>query len=269
MHLACAKCGTTFVDPLPTDEDLRQIYSWDNYHAHHFSAPTPQRFTRSLAFLSKHAGARRRVLDFGCGDGSFLLAARAGFTCEGVEYEATTIARARDNAGVPVWSLEELVRSGARFDVVHMNDVLPHLRDPVETLRQLEGLLSPDGLFFIEGPLENNASLVHFVTSLTKGLRRRMGLDSPAVRPPTMLMRLTRDGQKEWFREALGYQCVQFDVYETGWPYFVPGRSLRSVDDCVRQAVGALAILASSVEPPARRRLGNRYMAILAPRRRQ
>lgn len=44
-----------------------------------------------------------------------------------------------------------------RFDAIHLGDVLEHLPHPASLLRELEPL---GGVFFIEGPLENNPSLV-------------------------------------------------------------------------------------------------------------
>src|SRR5262249_53262011 len=158
------------------------------------------------------------LLDFGCGGGGFLAAAAArGHRCRGVEREASTIAKAGECSGVPVSSLSALLETGERFDVIHMSDVLPHLPDPPSTLHTLETLLAPGGVVFIEGPLEDHASLVRLAASSAKGLRRGLGLDAPARHAPTMLVRLDREAQLGFFTRRMGYRAVSFEVFETGW----------------------------------------------------
>ena len=56
--------------------------------------------------------------------------------------------------------------SGRRYDIIYMGDVLEHLPAPAATLRDLDGLLAPGGLFFVEGPLEDNVSLVYYSARL-------------------------------------------------------------------------------------------------------
>jgi SAM-dependent methyltransferase len=84
-----------------------------------------------------------RLLDFGCGDGSYLLAARKeGWSCFGVERCCPT--------GLPgdvtvVGSLDELPDQPG-FDCVTLWHVLEHLDDPVGVLSQLRTRLNPGGL---------------------------------------------------------------------------------------------------------------------------
>jgi 2-polyprenyl-3-methyl-5-hydroxy-6-metoxy-1,4-benzoquinol methylase len=263
----CDDCNTTSVDPVPNEVELETIYAWNNYHRRHFGRRDDLgRHRDSMSFLRTQLPAARTLLDFGCGDGSYLVAAReSGYRAHGVEYELGTIKHAAECSGVPVTSLEELEANELRFDVIHMNDVLPHLSDPQRVLHRLERLLAPDGLFFIEGPLENNASLVFWTASAAKRIRRGLGLDRPGSEPPTMLMRLTRDGQCRFFSERMQYRELHFEIFETGWPYYLPGRALSSPALAMKQAVGALAIATARFQPQRRRFLGNRFRGLYAP----
>jgi SAM-dependent methyltransferase len=208
-------------------------------------------------------------LDVGCGGGSFLVAAKqAGYDCRGVEYDVSTIEQAAERTGLPVSTLEQVEEDRQLFDVIHMLDVLPHLTDPAGMMRRLQRLLAPDGLFFVEGPLENNASLVRFLATTSKRLRRGLGIDRAASIAPTMLMRLNSSAQREFFTGRLGYGECYFEVYETGWPYFVSDRAIDSLAVGLKQAIGALAIVVSRIERGPVRTLGNRFYGIYRPTRR-
>jgi SAM-dependent methyltransferase len=263
----CRGCGSTFVAPPPTEEELKSIYAWGNYHAKHYPVVSNAGHARTLKALAGLPASGKRLLDFGCGNGSFLLAARdAGFACRGVEYEDETIRRVGEATGVPVSSLDALAEEGHRFDVVHMNDVLHHLRDPAATLRRLEGHLAPGGVFCIGGPLEDNASPVRWVAGSLKRARRLLGVDRVGTTPPTMLVRTTRDSQRQLF-DRRGYAERSFEVYETGWPYYVAGRPwLQSPAVAFKQAVGAAAVVLSGIQPSRFRRWGNRFLGLYQPR---
>jgi SAM-dependent methyltransferase len=214
-----------------------------------------------MRILSRILPPGGAVVDFGCGAGDFLRDLRtAGYRCAGVEYEPSAIREAANRTGVPVRSLDETLRSDDRFDVVHMSDVLPHLREPGATLRILERLLRPSGVFLFDGPLENNASLVSWTASSIKKIRRMLHADSPRQAPPTMLYRFTAASQRKLF-ERLAWGEIFFEVYETGWPYRTtdePGT--KSLTKSVKGVVGWLAVHAANLLP-----LGNRYTAVYRP----
>lgn len=260
-YLACRNCGAGFVDPLPSEAELLQIYSWQNYHSLQHRDDAPARHQRSMRTLARILPPGGAVLDFGCGAGDFLRAlGAAGYRCAGVEYAPSTIREAANRAGVPVRTLEETLRSDDRFDVVHMSDVLPHLRDPGGTLRVLERLLRPSGMFLFDGPLENNASLVWWTAFSVKKVRRVMHADFPRQAPPTMLYRFTAASQRKFF-ERLAYDEIFFEVYETGWPYRATNSSGRKgLTKSMKGVVGWLAVNTAKFLP-----LGNRYTGVYRP----
>ncbi len=260
-YLLCGNCGAGFIDPLPSEAGLLEIYSWENYHSVHRRDTAPPRHLRSMRTLSRFLPTGAAVLDFGCGAGDFLRVVRAaGYRCAGVEYEPSTVREAANRAGVSVRTLEETLRSDDRFDVIHMSDVLPHLREPATSLRALERLLRPAGMFLFDGPLENNASLVSWTASFVKKIRRLLRVDSPREAPPTMLYRFTAASQRTFF-ERLGYREMFFEVYETGWPYRATGGTgTKGLAKSVKRAIGWLAVRAAKILP-----LGNRYTAVYRP----
>lgn len=266
-HLSCSSCRTTYLDPLPTPEQLAHVYTWDGYHGPEYRTVDQARYDRTVQALARsHEPAATRLLDFGCGAGGFLRAAtQAGYRCRGVEHDADVALRATEAAGLPVESLQDAVAAGRRFDVIVLRDVLPHLPDPVGTLRTLEGLLDDGGSFFFDGPLEEERSLVRLAAASLKAARRRAGLDSIGVAPPTMLFRVNADGQRRFLVTRMGYRERFFEVYETGWPYHVPGRRPTSAELALKEAAGGLAIAAARLGRRVGVRLGNRFFGLYTP----
>ena len=109
-------------------------------------------------FLASHVhDADGRVLDVGCGKGSFLRGfarLHPSWRCVGVEPSREEADLARQGGGIQV--VEGMFGSVAlepgSFDLVAIMHVLEHVSRPVETLRELHRLLRPGGRVFIEVP---------------------------------------------------------------------------------------------------------------------
>lgn len=104
------------------------------------------------------AGAR--VLDIGCGDAGVLIAfAERGAHTAGVELDEKSLERGRLRAeehGVRVdlrsGVAEALPWEDASFDLVILDNVLEHVRDREQTLREIRRVLAPDGLLYMVTP---------------------------------------------------------------------------------------------------------------------
>lgn len=262
-YLSCGSCRTTFVSPLPGAEDFAKMYSRASYHDEYYVEVCDEAHDTTLAQAAPMLARDAPMLDFGCGNGSFIRAARsAGFDCEGVELEASARDYASRNSGAPVHALEDLLASGRRFATIHLGDVLEHLPDPTTTMRTLERLLAPGGRFFIEGPLEDNASPVFYASRLFGFAKKKLKGQAAGDFPPYHLFRVTARNQRRYF-ERLGYRIMRFDVFETGWPY--AGDGSRTTGNAVRTAIAAQARAAAGVGNRIGLRLGNRFSAVLAP----
>lgn len=129
------------------------------------SATAPFRYQFKARRYSSHIllltelpseGEGRRVLDVGCADGylSEILAAR-GFAVTGVDLPGTPHGDSFDfiagdlDAGLPEMDTE--------FDFILCADVLEHLRDPLEMLRQCRQRLAPGGLLLASLPNSGHA----------------------------------------------------------------------------------------------------------------
>jgi len=222
-YIRCSECRSTFVDPVPDAEDFEKMYSKENYHDEHYSECAVEKYSGSAMLLRSQVGGGKTLLDFGCGNGAFLMAAKtAGFRCAGVEMDAKTIEFASSNSGCPVYTLKQLQLRNERFDVIHMGDVLEHLPDPVTLFEDLKAFLNEGGMFFVEGPLENNPSPVYFSARLFGLVKKIIGISVVGNHAPTHLLRVSATAQQKFFSKRLQFDEQYFEVYETGWPYLLP-----------------------------------------------
>jgi 2-polyprenyl-3-methyl-5-hydroxy-6-metoxy-1,4-benzoquinol methylase len=113
-------------------------------------------------------GAGRRLLDYGCGDGTFVAMVHDGFaTACGVDVEPDQIAgcRARlgDLPGVRFAMTREMgAPETAAWDVVTCMEVLEHCLEPERRriIAELGRLCAPGGLVVVSVPIETGPSLV-------------------------------------------------------------------------------------------------------------
>lgn len=149
--LACDRCGAAQTFPPP--ENLDKYYVGYHGKRHGFTADYCAR--RRLRWLEKSSDSgekTKRLLDVGCGEGTFLEAAKKrGWLAVGTE----TIAEKFRDSDLEVFSDLAQVKAkyGAEsFDAVTMWHTLEHFRTPREVLRQVFELLAPRGVLLVAVP---------------------------------------------------------------------------------------------------------------------
>jgi 2-polyprenyl-3-methyl-5-hydroxy-6-metoxy-1,4-benzoquinol methylase len=111
-----------------------------------------------LSFLRPHAAAGARVLDVGCGFGSFLRRAQeAGYRVAGIEPDADACIGAAKALGQGVVShgtLQQVMPADGSADVIATLDVLEHVppADQAAFAGLITRVLSPGGLWIIKVP---------------------------------------------------------------------------------------------------------------------
>ena len=160
--LQCRGCKLQFAEVYPEIEEADS----DIYGTRYFADAIEDReeryetFTELLKQIESVLGRKGRLLDVGCGDGTFLeVAADSGWEAEGTDISTAAVRHARENRGLTVHHgvVEDVTLEPGSFDAVIMNHVLEHVRNPVVTLSRLRDLLAKDGVVRIEVP--NAASL--------------------------------------------------------------------------------------------------------------
>jgi SAM-dependent methyltransferase len=109
--------------------------------------------------LGGRVPAGGRFLDVGCGRGEVVRAAQArGWDAEGCDLSADFVRYAREVNGVRAHAatLEQMHYPDASFDVVTLVEVIEHLYDPAETVRELGRVVKPGGVVYISTPNEES-----------------------------------------------------------------------------------------------------------------
>lgn len=108
-----------------------------------------------------------RVLDFGAGWGDFLAIARSpGVEVFGLEFDKRKIEFAQSQ-GIPTGNME-FIRENAPYDIFMCNQVLEHLVQPKEALKELRSLLHSGTVGFISVPNFDDP-IINQQASLLKG----------------------------------------------------------------------------------------------------
>lgn len=196
-HLArCSRCRQVFAARCPTDSELAANYG--QYPRQDVVSPITRQRYREL--LEGFASYRRtnRILDFGCGVGSFLEQAQtAGWEAHGSEFEARAVEITRSKGlrcvQAPI-APEDF--EPAAFDVITAFEVLEHLRDPEQEARLIARLLRPGGLFYCTTP--NFSSLS----------RRVLGPRWAVIEYPEHLLYFTPTSLGRWLARH-GFQAVR------------------------------------------------------------
>ena len=167
----CVNCHTLYVSPAPTESILNAFYS--NYHKDHFGFPsvTVQEFIEvelsnfdmqsdpRYVYVSKEVKLNKtsklKVLDFGCGTGSFLLRAQSlGAEVYGLELDkmAVDFCHQVGLKNVFLGSEDDVEIFGAQFDLIVLNDVIEHILEPAKLVEKLVTNLKVGGKLLIWTP---------------------------------------------------------------------------------------------------------------------
>lgn len=113
-----------------------------------------RRHTKFLAGFERLLQAKPqaiRLLDVGCSSGAFLgSAVKLGFKAEGVEPAPMACATAQAS-GLKVFNglLHEAQFANASFDAISLLEVIEHLKEPLQVLKESARLLRPGGVMLV------------------------------------------------------------------------------------------------------------------------
>jgi SAM-dependent methyltransferase len=144
----CAHCNLGHTIPRP--KNLSRYYG-TTYHGGRHGLTARYCARRRIRFVERliPSGHGLRMLDVGCGDGTFLLAARQrGWQTVGTEVNPN-LAR---SFGLDVRESVEDARSAGPFDCITLWHSLEHIPDPRREIQALSSMLQPNGILFIAVP---------------------------------------------------------------------------------------------------------------------
>jgi len=169
----CTNCELWFTNPRPTVKAISRYYDTENYISHKNKSNTLINFLykqirkitirKKLKWLNERYKTPGRLLDYGCGTGHLLYAAkRRGWTITGIEpnYEARKFAV--DNHELPVYKNITDLRKEKKYDAITLFHVLEHVHDLKGTIKKLLESLKKRGTLYIAVPNRNSPDYEHY-----------------------------------------------------------------------------------------------------------
>jgi 2-polyprenyl-3-methyl-5-hydroxy-6-metoxy-1,4-benzoquinol methylase len=243
----CRGCGSLFLDPRPTPQAIGKAYASyythrsgaaayvdDNGHsllwrlangymnarygsqrlpaiaAGRFMLPLMPALRQQLDFFYRGLPrVKGRLLDVGCGNGVFLLRARAaGWNVAGVEPDPLAVATARlDGLDVFEGTLDSFC-DAQRFDVITSSHVIEHVHEPRVFLGRMFDLLRIDGTIWLATP--NVQSMGH----------RWFGRAWRGLEPPRHLVVFSAQALRGLLTEV-GFTDIRFHRRGRGAAYII------------------------------------------------
>jgi 2-polyprenyl-3-methyl-5-hydroxy-6-metoxy-1,4-benzoquinol methylase len=246
-------CGLGWLDPQPATADIGKLYS--SYYTHEnvgeLASADAQRSSRKKRMAKgiiaallpwrrqalnsdmRYLAARApgRLLDVGCGNGSFIAGmAQLGWEVTGVEFDEKAVEAARER-GVRVLSgsLAEQRFPDDSFDAITLSNVIEHLPDPIGTFRELKRILAPGGRLVMVTPnidsaghrifrrcwrgLEPPRHLFLFNRAVFRELARQSGLKNEACfTVPGSASQILESSLELWSRKVRGRPAPSIKV---------------------------------------------------------
>jgi 2-polyprenyl-3-methyl-5-hydroxy-6-metoxy-1,4-benzoquinol methylase len=217
----CNQCGLTYQNPRIKEVFIGQYYD-DEYIAHRkkkdWGLMTPlynwamgkhDRQKAKLVARYKTLDPSSKILDIGCGAGTFLLRMHALYGAEvtGVDFKNLSALPGFDLIDFHHGPIREQAFPDASFDLVTMWHFLEHDYAPIETLEKIKQLLKDDGMLVIEVPR---------LDSLTSWLYRERW---PGLQAPQHTVLYNRQTLLESVQKA-GFEIREYLPYGAFPAYF-------------------------------------------------
>ncbi len=158
----CDSCNFLYTNPRPSLDEIGKFYQSSDYLSHAksdyspmsvlYSAARKYMINQKLKWINKLPHTGNKLLDYGCGVGTFLkYCQKKNWQVWGVEPAETARTLAVEKLGNRVHSSLSS-SSDKSFDVITLWHVLEHIHEMNQTLEQLLSLLSKDGWILIAVP---------------------------------------------------------------------------------------------------------------------
>jgi SAM-dependent methyltransferase len=254
-YIRCVACKLVYLDRFPDADDYNAMYppSYQQNGVEAVIVTDPfvklpgLRFSYGYQFelIRKFAGGKANILDHGCGNGHFLAnALHQGFTCDGSEYNPEYIPVLETHfTNSRFYTIEQVLAAGfdRKYNVIRLSNVLEHLTEPLEVIRQLSKCLAPGGIMLVEGPVEENFSLAaafrKFYFRIAKLVRPRRTVTDP---PYHILLSDARN-QRQFFKDC-GLTELHYAVAEDPWPFPASLQEAKGLQQKISWLIGRLSL---------------------------
>ena len=221
-YIKCSQCKIVYVNPVPNQIILNNIYSKTNYHDKYYTHTYNQyklNFLQTFTDISKFLNLDSKFLDYGCGIGYFLkFLNENNVQAEGVEFDLNTVKEAIKNSKLNTMTVEEFNTNKNKYDLIYLGDVFEHLNEPIATIKKLIEKINTGGHLCIEGPLERNVSFANYCVLLNFFIKNKFMSSLNSSHPPLHLIFFGKNQQINFFNKFNNLELVKYSLYETGWP---------------------------------------------------
>ncbi len=161
--VSCETCGFLLTNPVPKKNEINKYYLSENYISHsnsnkglfNFLYQTIRKYTtyKKTKIINKLV-KKGSVLDIGCGTGEFLNSCRKfGYKITGIEPSSTAREKALKNHKINISNKTNLSQfKKGEFDCITMWHSLEHVYELQNTLKEIQRILSDDGILIIAVP---------------------------------------------------------------------------------------------------------------------
>lgn len=166
--LSCEKCQTLLTSPVPDENEIITYYKSNSYVSHGesvnpiFDKTYKYIQSRNLKYkqrLIEKYTLGKRLLDYGCGAGSFLAHMNEkGWSTIGVEPDD----KARQLAINKGLNITDLNSINSTFDIITLFHVLEHVHSLNDTLEKIISLLDKNGVLMLALPNHQSLDATHY-----------------------------------------------------------------------------------------------------------
>jgi 2-polyprenyl-3-methyl-5-hydroxy-6-metoxy-1,4-benzoquinol methylase len=274
--MQCQDCGLCYTCPRPSPLAMSQFYPKQRSSRFTSLRRAAERWWRFLhrgrhQFLEKlPMVGQGRLLDYGCGRGTFLLRMhKRGWTVTGLDHSEEAVQKVRGELGLCALagSLPHPELGDGSFDVITMRHSLEREHQPLEMLRAAYRLLAPDGRLIVTasnidslpfkwfGPhwrgLNLPRHLTHFTPDTLQLMLARAGFDVGPVRMVRHTKWIRKSAQlapkgpqtstwRRWFRGRFLANTATWYAYFAGRSDTITITAVKSIE-VQRETVTALS----------------------------
>lgn len=183
----------------------------------------PLTMRKRLRIIERHLGKPPcDFLDCGCGAGDYVRALTElyGIDAHGIEYELSKVEEAALKPGledrVSQGDLEKIQSESAKWDGALLNEVLEHVPDQEQGLREVHRVLKPGGKLIVFSPNRWFPFETHGVLSKTTGKKLPVWLPFIPYLPIPLGSRFFTYWARNYWQQELAdlIQAAGFDIIE-------------------------------------------------------
>jgi len=227
-YYRCKKCSLVFMNPRLNNVATSAFYNSnvnEIYNEIKFDAVTESTMRDNcinvenlkILELVKNSQNKGDLLEIGCAKGYFLKHAKdAGYKVWGIELNKKNCAVAKEMLGDTILDIDlnSVHFNNGMFDVVYMRDVIEHLPDPTNLFLELNRIMKPNAILFID---------THNIDGLINSIVREkhvvvFGFEHPTHWSPSSLKALfSKTGFECKTVKFKSQDCTLYDIFS----YFI------------------------------------------------